>query len=142
MIKYPAKIVREEDGKYSVFFLGDGMDGCMTFGMSLDDAKKNAQEALDLYIEYLYSEKRRIPIPSDIEGNDIYYFEPNFRIQFALKLRDSREKISLSQSEMAARMGILPAQYQRLENPKKTNPTLETIYRIEEALHSNVFLKQ
>ena len=64
MIKYPAKIVREEDGKYSVFFLGDGMDGCMTFGMSLDDAKKNAQEALDLYIEYLYSEKRRIPIPS------------------------------------------------------------------------------
>ena len=72
----------------------------------------------------------------------LMHFEPNFRIQFALKLRDSREKIRLSQTEMAARMGILPAQYQRLENPKKTNPTLETIYRIEEALHSKVFLKQ
>ena len=50
---YPARIVREEDGKYSVFFLGEGMDGCMTYGIDFEDALRNAEEALSLYLGYM-----------------------------------------------------------------------------------------
>lgn len=141
MNEYPARFVKEEDGKFSVFFLGKGMEGCITYGNDRDDARKNAQEALDAYIGYLYSERKRIPAPVSVSGDGIEYFTPDYRIQFAITLRKNREKRHITQSDMAFRMGILPAQYQRLENPKKTNPTLETIHRIEEALGDSVFLR-
>ena len=43
MKRYPAKFDREDDGRYSVFFLGSGMDGCITYGDDIEDARRNAQ---------------------------------------------------------------------------------------------------
>lgn len=138
---YPAKFEKEEDGRYSIYFLGDGMDGCITYGDNIDDARKNAREALNAYIGYLYSAKMNIPIPSDISGDDIEYFSPDFRIEFAIILRKEREGKNLTQNDMAKKLGMLPSQYQRLENPNKTNPTLETMHKIEMALDKSVFLR-
>lgn len=86
MNEYPARFVKEEDGKFSVFFLGKGMEGCITYGNDRDDARKNAQEALDAYIGYLYSERKRIPSPASVSGDEIEYFVPDYRIQFAITL--------------------------------------------------------
>lgn len=137
---YPARFEKDEDGRYCVFFLGKGMEGCLTYGNSLDDAKKNAQDALDAYIGYLYSVKKSIPSPMEA-GEDALYFVPNYKVMFAVTLRNARIGKKLTQDDMAKRMGMLPAQYQRLENPRKTNPTLETIHKIEAALDEQVFLR-
>ena len=138
---YPARFEKNDDGRFSVFFLGSGMEGCITYGNDESDAERNAQEALDAYIGYLYSSKKDIPFPADISGDDIHYFLPDCRIRFAIVLRWEREKDSLTQWDMAMRLGILPAQYQRLENPRKTNPTLDTMHRIEMALGREIFLR-
>lgn len=111
MRKYPAKFIKEENEQYSVLFQGDGMEGCMTYGNDFEDARRN-----DLYIETLYSAREKISLPSDVEGDDIYYFEPEANMTFAVIFRHEREGITLTQSEMALRIGISPAQYQRLEN--------------------------
>ena len=71
---YPARIVREEDGKYSVFFLGEGMDGCMTYGIDFEDALRNGEEALSLYLGYM-KEKGVIPNPETYEdGGWVQFF--------------------------------------------------------------------
>ena len=53
--------------------------------------------------------------------------EPN--IAFALMLRKRRgEK---AQSEIADKLNISYQQYQQLENPRKANPTLRTIAKLQ-----------
>lgn len=140
-MKYAAKFVKEDDGKYSVSFPGEGMDGCITCGLSFEDAKKNAQEALDLYIEGIYSLRGKIPMPSEVEGDDIFYFSPSPSVEFAVILRSEREKTNLTQTEMAEKAGIAPAMYQRLENPRRANPTLKTIVKLQTALGKPTFLQ-
>ena len=73
---YPARIVREEDGKYSVFFLGEGMDSCMTYGINFEDALRNAEEALALYLEYM-KERGSIPNPEIYEDGGCVQFFTN-----------------------------------------------------------------
>lgn len=107
----------------------------------VEDARRNAREALNAYIGYLYSAKKMIPVPSDYEGKDIECFSPDCKIEFAIILRKEREKAHLTQNDMAKKLGILNSQYQRLENPYKTNPTLETMHRIESALGRSIFLR-
>ncbi len=40
------------------------------------------------------------------------------------------------QNEIASKAGMSYQQYQRLENPKKTNPTLEMLYRLQKVFNS------
>ncbi len=141
MIRFPAKFIKEDNGQYSVMFLGSGMEGCITYGDSLDEAMSNAQEALDAWLGSLYSNRMRIPVPEQIKGNGIYSFSPSPRISFAIQLREEREKLNLSQQQMAEKTGIAAAQYQRLENPRKTNPTLSTLVKLQHAIGKDVFLR-
>ena len=68
------RLQKEEDGKYSVFFLGEGMDGCMTYGINFEDALRNAEEALALYLEYM-KERGAIPNPETYkDGGCVQFF--------------------------------------------------------------------
>jgi len=55
------------------------------------------------------------------------YVERRIHVSFAITLKLEREKQGLTQKEVAKRMGINWSAYQRIENPRKTNPTLSTI---------------
>ena len=48
MIRYKAKIEKDDDG-YTVSF--PDLPGCFSYGSTLKEAKKNAIESLDLYLE-------------------------------------------------------------------------------------------
>lgn len=80
MAGYPARLVKEENGQYSVLFLSPGLEGCVTYGNDLEEARLNAQEALDLYLETMYSARECIPFPHLAEGEDICYFEPEVNV--------------------------------------------------------------
>ena len=41
----------------------------------------------------------------------------------------------LTQKEVAEKAGMPYQQYQRLENPHKTNPTLETLYKLQKVFN-------
>ncbi len=55
-------LLREEpEGGFTVFV--PSLEGCITFGATLQEAKDNAKEAIELYIESLKADD--LPIPSD-----------------------------------------------------------------------------
>ena len=58
MLKYKANIEKDGDG-YSVTF--PDLPGCLSSGHSLEEAKENAIEALDLYLEEANDPKWPLP---------------------------------------------------------------------------------
>ena len=65
-MKYPAIIKKQKDGKYSVSFpdfKGGKFGLCVSCGDTLQEAKKNAEEALSLHVEGL-QDSSKLPTPS------------------------------------------------------------------------------
>ena len=66
-MKYPAIIKKQKDGKYSVSFpdFNGGKFGlCVSCGDTLEEAKKNAEEALSLHVEGLLEDGGKLPTSS------------------------------------------------------------------------------
>jgi antitoxin HicB len=61
VLNYKILLRKEPEGGFTVFV--PSLEGCITFGKDLHEAKKNAKEAIELYIESLKSDN--LPIPSD-----------------------------------------------------------------------------
>ncbi|MEK7146861.1 MAG: type II toxin-antitoxin system HicB family antitoxin [Patescibacteria group bacterium] len=51
------------EGGYNVTF--PSFPGCITFGMTFENAKEKAQEVLELWLEELQAQKMKIPTFSD-----------------------------------------------------------------------------
>ena len=64
---YPAVFTPEEKGLYSVRF--PDLDGCNTFGSSIDDAISMAEDASCLMLYDMEVEGRTIPVPTPV--NDV-----------------------------------------------------------------------
>ena len=138
MIKYPAIIDKDSDGKsYNVRF--PDLDGCLSYGTTLEEAQGNAQEALSVYLESLDSRSKDIPCASDIEADNVYYISPDIQIAFAIEVKNIRKQKGLTQKDVATKLGIGWASYQRIENPRRTNPTLATIHRLEKVFNVSFF---
>ena len=57
-----------------------------------------------------------------------------------LKMREIRQGLGLSPTDVSGRSGLTRAVVSRLENGWKLNPTLETLYRYAEALGADLHL--
>jgi antitoxin HicB len=137
MIQYPAKIVySKSDKSYMVEF--PDLPGCLTYGETLESAKNNAREALTGYLESIDLRKIKIPIASKLTGKNIYYTSPEKQVAFAIWLKTKRTKHGYTQKDMACKLKINFQSYQKFENPKKTNPTLKTIEKVECVLGENI----
>jgi antitoxin HicB len=137
MKAYPAHIWKEENNTYSVEF--PDLPGCFSCGESLEHAKEMAMEALNGYLGSLDSRKLSIPEPSAAAGEDIYLIQPNLSVSFAITLKQEREKQGLTQREVAKRLGVNWSAYQRIENPRRTNPTLATIEKLQSVFGTTFF---
>ena len=133
MIAYPAKFKKAVEGGYVVEFMD--IPSCITEGDTLEDAKKMAKEALSAMLYSLDSRKMTIPEPSTIKRKGIYYIEPELKIAFAITLKKERERLGLSQKDVAERMNVNWTYYQRIENPRRTNPTLGTIEKLQKVFN-------
>jgi predicted RNase H-like HicB family nuclease len=61
ILNYRILLREEPEGGFTVIV--PSLEGCITYGASLNEAKKNAKEAIELYIESLKADN--LPIPSD-----------------------------------------------------------------------------
>ena len=130
MICYPAVIEYDgEDDAYHVSF--PDLPGCLTFGNTIDDARENAKEALSAYLESIDSRKLKVPAASELTGSNVFPIEPETSVGFAIWLKQRREAMGMSQSEVAEQLGIAYQTYQRIEDPAKSNPTLKTMLKLE-----------
>lgn len=116
--------LKKEDNVYYVEF--PDLPNVFTFGETKKKAIKMAAEALNGVLESEITRGIHIPLPSFISEYPVEV-EPN--IAFSLMLRKNRGK--KTQSEIADKLNISYQQYQQLENPKKANPTLKTIVKLQ-----------
>ncbi|MBR3814110.1 MAG: type II toxin-antitoxin system HicB family antitoxin [Spirochaetaceae bacterium] len=116
--------ITEKDGKFIAQF--PDMTNVLTYGSSKEEALEMAQDALDGVLSVDIENGLPIP-PSKYTGG--YPVEVSPKVAFAIELRKARAEKSLK--EVAEKAGMTYQQYQRLENPRKTNPTLETLYKLQ-----------
>jgi len=135
MLRYPARIKKTE-GAYIVNFID--FESINTWGDTLDQALKNAEDALNGCLESDFERGFQIPDPSDIKGRNIHFIplKPNIAISLILrKLRGRR-----TQQEIASMLKISFQVYQRLENPRKANPTLKTLEKVASTYGKHISL--
>jgi antitoxin HicB len=125
MLQYPAKISRE--GEHFLVSFPD-FENINTFGSTLEEALHNAEEALNGCLESDFERNFHICDPSQCAGEDIQFIPVHAHIAVALMLRKLRA--DNSQIEIAKKLNISYQVYQRLENPRKSNPTIKTLEKI------------
>ncbi len=135
MMFYPA-IVHNEDNIWWCEF--PDLEGLFVQEDTYEKMVKSAKDVLDGYLESLDSRKIRIPAPSNLSGDNIINVEVKLNIGFAISLKLLREKLGLTQQEVAERTGIKWAMYQRIENPRKSNPTLSTIEKLQKVFGGQI----
>lgn len=60
-LNYKILLREEPEGGFTVFV--PSLEGCITYGKDLTEAKVNAREAIELYLESLKADN--LPIPTD-----------------------------------------------------------------------------
>jgi antitoxin HicB len=119
---YNCKI--EKEGNMFIARFSD-MPNIQTFGYSKEEALAMAKEALDGCLEVDISHGNEIPPSTFAKG---YPVSVASHIALSLQLRELRG--SQSQTNVAQKLGMSYQAYQRLENPRKANPTVKTLEKI------------
>jgi antitoxin HicB len=115
--------IEKEGDEYIAQF--PDMTNIVTCGFSHEEALAMAKEALDGCLEADIS--RGLPIlPPAFNGGYPVTVAPH--IVLSLRLRELRGE--RSQTDVARKLGLSYQAYQRLENPRKANPTVKTLERI------------
>jgi antitoxin HicB len=122
---YYAKIYKE-DGAFIVSF--PDLPNINTFGETLEEALQNAEEALNGSLESDFERGFKFIIPGKYKGKEFYkiYLQPHIVISYNLR----RIRANQSQIDIAKKLGISYQAYQKLENPRKCNPTVKTLEKI------------
>jgi len=128
-MEYFAKIVKDEDC-FLVSF--DDFPNIMTFGETLEEAFVNASEALNGSLESDFERGFELPKRSKLTGSEYYAIPVLPHIEISYELREMRD--DRSQIDIARQLGVSYQAYQKLENPRKCNPTIKTLEKISSVL--------
>ena len=101
------------------------MPNVVTCGFTHEHALEMAKEALEGCLECDISRGMPIPSPAYKKG---YPVSVASHIALSLRLRELRGE--QSQTDIAQKLGLSYQAYQRLENPRKANPTVKTLEKI------------
>lgn len=136
MIAYPAIFHRQKKGYWVEF---PDISGCLTEGKTLEHAKKMAREALTgvLEVRLAYDEPIRKPSKT-VRGKNVHLIEPEVNVGVAVTLRLIRKKHGQTMKAVAQRMNVSVGEYQRLEDPRRSNPTLKKLQQVCRALNVEV----
>lgn len=124
-LRYPA-ILRPDDGAFAVEI--PDLDGCRTWGETVEEALANAREAVSLWLQDAAAGHGAVPPPSPIESR--YFVEPALDVRLPLLLRARRMAMGATQKQAATALGVTYQVYQRFESPLKGNMTLKTLTRV------------
>ncbi len=125
MLAYAAQIEKQDDS-YLVTF--PDLENVVTYGGTIEEALQNAEEALNGCIESDFERGFAISSPSTVSGKNIFNIPVAPHIAVAIMLRSLRA--DRPQTEVARQLNISYQVYQRLENPRKANPTIKTLEKI------------
>jgi antitoxin HicB len=137
---YPATITHDPDENcYLVEFVD--LPGCITEGVTLEEALCNGREALTGYLSSMFERNLLIPSPSTLPNKDSYLIEPEPDVAIPLMLKNLRDTNKLTQNDVARVIGVSFQTYQRLEKPGKSNPTVKTLDRLARVFHKTLHVE-
>mgnify|MGYP006444938429 CR=1 FL=1 len=120
--------VHEEDNGYWAECLE--LPECATEGDSLEELKKNAREALNLFLEEPEESPVTFSLPREYSGADVVDIPVDPHIALSVLLRRYRQDNRFTQQEVAEKLGMKNLySYQRLE--RRSNPRLETLRKLK-----------
>jgi antitoxin HicB len=130
-MKYQFRVHQEKTG-----FWAECLDlpGCQTQAKTLSRLQKNAEEALNLFLDEPESSKVVFSLPQNHYTKKLDFFahvEP--RIALAFLIRKARLSRKWTQREAMNALGLEGSlfKYQRLENSETANPELETLVKLK-----------
>jgi len=126
--------IEKEGDEYIARF--PDMTNVVTCGFTHEEALAMAKEALDGCLESDISRGNEIPPPVFKEGYPVTVAN---HIALAAQLRALRGE--RSQTEIARKLGLSYQAYQRLENPRKSNPTVKTLERIADVFGGKLLIQ-
>ena len=117
---YPAKIERDEDGRYVVTFLDFGWGA--TDGATRDEALTEARDLLRELIAATMRERKDLPEPSrEIRGR--FVVAPPVPIALKAALYGAFRETGLSQRRLARDLGVAESEVRRMLNPDHATRT-------------------
>jgi predicted RNase H-like HicB family nuclease/DNA-binding XRE family transcriptional regulator len=130
-MQYHFKVYKEDNGYWASCI---ELEGCHSQGDTIEELKKNLEDALNLYLDEPSNSRIVFPQPdTEIKGDDIISVKVDPHIAFANYLRMIRITHKMTQKEAAHKLGYKSTwAYQKLESSSKTNPELKTISKIKE----------
>lgn len=75
-LNYTVVYQKEPEGGYTVIV--PSLAGCVTYGKNLDEAKKMAKEAIELYLESLKEHNEEIPTQKDVFYGQVSVSSANY----------------------------------------------------------------
>lgn len=136
-LAYPARIRYDRDDRAYLVEFPD-LPGCLTYGSTKAEALANAEEALSGYLASIF--ERGFVLPKATTFKRAHLVEPSLPVRTAILLRQLRTGLRLSQKEAARRLRTSYQAYQKLENPRRCNPTLKTLERVGKAFRRSLAL--
>lgn len=134
-MKYHFKIHKEAKGYWAACI---ELEGCSTQADTKEELEKNMEEALNLFLSepesssYIFAKPKKMKLTLGIQE---VFVDP--MVAMAVKIRELRLKNNLTQKGMMEKLGIkFLSNYQRLENPKKSNPEVKTLSIIKKKFPS------
>ncbi len=119
--------IRKIEGDFVVSF--PDYPNINTFGETLEEALYMASDALNACLEVDFERGYNLEKVSDFSGKRGYYpiaLIPHVALAYDLK----RLRKGQTQGEIAEKLGISYQAYQKLENPRKCNPTVKTLEKL------------
>ena len=123
-------ILEKSDGCYTISF--PEFPHINTFGETKAEALEMASEALNACLETDFERGFSLPAQKIHRSKKAYPVKVLPHIEIAYTLRKLRK--SKSQESIARELGITYQAYQKLENPRKCNPTIKTLEKIGNTL--------
>lgn len=135
MLAFPAHVEKEDDAFLVTF---PDLENVVSSGKTIEEALLNAEEALNGCLASDFERNFEIPEPSRLSGADSHLISVAPHVAIAILLRKLRA--DKSQAEIARKLNITYQVYQRLENPRKANPTVKTLEKIARVFGKRVEL--
>jgi antitoxin HicB len=134
-IEYPAIFDPADEGGYTITF--PDFPEAISEGDSLEEARYNAIEVLDLTLKSRMEDNENIPLPHVETGENIQMIGPDVNIQAALLVKLNRGDKKFS--DLARTLGTSWPAVSRMEDPKHW-PSLRQLDKIAAALGKRLVL--
>lgn len=122
--------ISKKDGAYVAEF--PEFPNVNTWGKTLEKAVEMATDAVNGVLETDFERGFDFPHPVVHHGKNFHPIVIEPHIATAIELRWQRGK--KSQKEVANKLGIAYQVYQKLENPRTSNPTVKTLEKVARVL--------